>query len=83
MAFFTRIDEGGKIRKVLVNRLVYDGIRHIPRGRKIDIVPIEIRSTARMIRALENIRASSIPEAKMALRSPQVLSRTITEGGVL
>ena len=60
MAFFTRIDEGGKIRKVLVNHLVYDGIRHIPRGRKIDIVPIEIRYTARTIRALEKIRASSI-----------------------
>ena len=58
--FKCHIDEGGKIRKVLVNHLVYDGIRRIPRGRKIDIVPIEIRYTARTIRALEKIRASSI-----------------------
>jgi DNA-binding transcriptional regulator YhcF (GntR family) len=58
--FKRHIGEGGKIRKVLVNHLVYDGIRHIPRGRKIDIVPIEIRYTARTIRTLEKIRASSI-----------------------
>jgi hypothetical protein len=58
--FKRHIDEGGKLRKALVNHLAYDGIRHIPRGRNIDIVPIEIRYTARTIRALGKIRASSI-----------------------
>jgi hypothetical protein len=58
--FKRHIDEGGKIRKALVNHLVYDGIRRMPRGRKIDIIPIEIRYTARTIRALGKIKASSI-----------------------
>ena len=58
--FKRHIDEGGKIRKALVNHLVYDGIRRIPRGRKIDIIPIEIRYTAQTIKALEKIKSSSI-----------------------
>jgi DNA-binding transcriptional regulator YhcF (GntR family) len=58
--FKCHIAKGDKIRKVLVNHLVYDGIRRIPRGRKIDIIPMEICYTTQTIKALEKIRASSI-----------------------
>jgi len=50
----------GKLRKVLVNHLIADSIRRIPRGRKIDIIPIEICYTEQTIKALEKIKSSSI-----------------------
>ncbi|MBP1610892.1 MAG: transcriptional regulator, GntR family [Acidobacteria bacterium] len=58
--FKRHLDEGSKLRKVLANHLAYDGIQRIPRGRKIDIIPIEIRYTEQTIKALEKIRTSSI-----------------------
>jgi GntR family transcriptional regulator len=48
-----------KLRKVLVNHLAFDGIRNIPSRRRIDIIPIEIRYTAKTIRALERTRVNS------------------------
>jgi DNA-binding transcriptional regulator YhcF (GntR family) len=58
--FKLALNRGGKLRKVLVNHLIADGIRRIPRGRKIDIIPIEICYTEQTIKALENIKSSSI-----------------------
>ncbi len=54
------LSRGGRLRKVLVNHLIADSVRRMPRGRKIDTIPIEIRYTEQTIRALEKIRASSI-----------------------
>jgi DNA-binding transcriptional regulator YhcF (GntR family) len=51
---------GGKLRKVLVNHLFADIIRRIPRGRRIDIIPIEIRYTKQTIKALGKMRSSSL-----------------------
>ena len=51
---------GSKLRKVLVNHLIADSIRRIPRGRKIDIIPIEICYAEQTIKALEKIKSSSI-----------------------
>jgi DNA-binding transcriptional regulator YhcF (GntR family) len=58
--FKRHLDKGSKLRKVLVNHLASDGILRIPRGRKIDIIPIEIHYTEKTTKALEQIRASSI-----------------------
>lgn len=46
-------------RKILVNHLAYDNIEGICRGRKIDIIPIEICHSVQTIRALRKIRANS------------------------
>jgi GntR family transcriptional regulator len=51
---------GSKLQKVLVNHLIADSIRRIPRGRKIDIIPIEICYAEQTIKALEKIKSSSI-----------------------
>jgi DNA-binding transcriptional regulator YhcF (GntR family) len=51
---------GSKIRKVLVNHLALDGIRRTLRGKKLDIIPIEISYTEKTIRALEKIKAASV-----------------------
>jgi DNA-binding transcriptional regulator YhcF (GntR family) len=51
---------GSKLQKVLVNHLFADSIRRIPRGRKIDIIPIEICYAEQTIKALEKIKSSSI-----------------------
>jgi DNA-binding transcriptional regulator YhcF (GntR family) len=51
---------GSKLRKVLVNHLYADSIRHLSRGRKIDIIPIEIYYTEQTIKELEKIKAASI-----------------------
>ena len=45
-------DHGSKPRKVLVNHLIRDSIGCVPRGKKIDIIPIEICYTKQTIRAL-------------------------------
>ena len=58
--FKLALTRGSKLRKVLVNHLIADSIRRIPRGRKIDIIPIEICYTEQTIRALEKIKSSSI-----------------------
>jgi len=58
--FKLALHRGGKLRKVLVNHLIADSIRRIPRGRRIDIIPIEICYTEQTIKALERIKSSSI-----------------------
>lgn len=58
--FKLTVKSGGKLRKVLVNHLFADSIRRIPRRKKIDIIPIEIRYTKQTIKALGKIKASSI-----------------------
>jgi DNA-binding transcriptional regulator YhcF (GntR family) len=58
--FKLTLAHGSKLRKVLVNHLVADGIRRIPRGRKIEIIPIEICYPEQTVKVLEKIRASSI-----------------------
>jgi len=51
---------GSKLRKVLVNHLGLDSTRRVLRGKKIDIIPIEIAYTVQTIRALERIKGDSI-----------------------
>jgi DNA-binding transcriptional regulator YhcF (GntR family) len=58
--FKLALGRGGKLRKVLVNHLIADSIRRIPRGRKIDIIPIEICYTEQTIKAIEKIKSSNI-----------------------
>jgi DNA-binding transcriptional regulator YhcF (GntR family) len=58
--FKLALAQGSKLRKVLVNHLIADSIRRIPRGRKIDIIPIEICYAEQTVKALEKIRSSSI-----------------------
>jgi len=58
--FKPALNRGSKIRKVLVNHLIADTIRRIPRGRKIDVIPIEICYTEQTIKALGQIKSSSI-----------------------
>jgi DNA-binding transcriptional regulator YhcF (GntR family) len=58
--FKVALKSGSKLRKVLVNHLIADTIRRMPRGRKIEIIPVEIRYTEQTIKALAKIRASSI-----------------------
>jgi GntR family transcriptional regulator len=48
-----------KPQKILVNHLAFDNIRRISRGRKTDIIPIEVCHSAQTIRALRKIRANS------------------------
>ena len=57
---FKLVLKRGKLRKVLVNHLIADSIRRIPRARKTDIIPIEICYTEQTIKALERMKASSI-----------------------
>jgi DNA-binding transcriptional regulator YhcF (GntR family) len=58
--FKLAVAHGSKLQKVLVNHLAPDSIRRIPKGRKIDIIAIEICYTEQTIKALGKIRASSI-----------------------
>ena len=51
---------GSRLRKVLVNHLAIDSVRRVSRGKRMDIIPIEISYTKETIRALKKIRASSI-----------------------
>jgi DNA-binding transcriptional regulator YhcF (GntR family) len=48
-----------KPQKILVNHLGFDNIRRIHRGRKIDIIPIEITHSVETIRALRKIKENS------------------------
>lgn len=48
------------LKKVLVNHLAADGIRRALRGRKLDIIPIEISYSDHTIKALKRIKASTI-----------------------
>jgi GntR family transcriptional regulator len=51
---------GGRLRKVLVNHLAIDSVRRVSRGKRMDIIPIEISYTKETIRALKRIRAASM-----------------------
>jgi DNA-binding transcriptional regulator YhcF (GntR family) len=51
---------GNSIRKVLVNHLAADSVRRALRGRKLDIIPIEICYSEQTISALKRIKASAI-----------------------
>lgn len=53
------LGHGSKLRKVLVNHLNRDRIRCIPQGRKIDVIPIQIRYTKQTIGNLGKTRANS------------------------
>jgi DNA-binding transcriptional regulator YhcF (GntR family) len=53
------LGHGSKLRKILVNHLNRDNIRCVPRGKNIDIIPIEICYTEQTIRALGKTRANS------------------------
>lgn len=55
----TVFDRGAGPRKVLVNHLIRDSIRFVPRGKKIDIIPIEIHYTKQTIRELGKTWANS------------------------
>jgi len=50
---------GTEPRKVLVNHLIRDSISSAPRGKKIDIIPIEIHYTKQTIRDLGKMRTNS------------------------
>jgi|WetSurMetagenome_2_1015567.scaffolds.fasta_scaffold13476_3 GntR family transcriptional regulator len=58
--FKLALAHGSKLRKVLVNHLALDSTRRTLRGKKIDVIPIEIAYTEQTIRALEKIKGSSI-----------------------
>lgn len=51
---------GNSLRKVLVNHLAADSVRRALRGRKLDIIPIEIYYSEQTINALKRTKASSI-----------------------
>jgi DNA-binding transcriptional regulator YhcF (GntR family) len=55
----TVFDRGAGPRKVLVNHLIRDSIRFVPRGKKIHIIPIEIHYTKQTIRELGKTWANS------------------------
>jgi DNA-binding transcriptional regulator YhcF (GntR family) len=50
----------GKLQKVLVNHLYADSVRRVSRGRKVEIISIEICYTDQTIKALEKIKAFPI-----------------------
>jgi hypothetical protein len=58
--FKLALSRDSNLRKVLVNHLIADSIRRIHRGRKIDVIPIEICYTEQTVKALEKIKSSSI-----------------------
>ncbi len=58
--FKLALKQGSKLQKVLVNHLIADRIKRIPRGKKIDIIPIEISYTEKTIKALEKTKSSSM-----------------------
>jgi DNA-binding transcriptional regulator YhcF (GntR family) len=55
--FKQALAHGSKLQKVLVNHLCADSVRRASRGRKIDIISIEICYTEQTIRALVKIKA--------------------------
>jgi GntR family transcriptional regulator len=58
---FKRVrSHGSKLQKVLVNHLYADSVRRESRGRKIDIISIEICYTDQTIKALEKIKGFPI-----------------------
>jgi DNA-binding transcriptional regulator YhcF (GntR family) len=58
--FKIALARGSKLRKILVNHLALDITRRLLRGKKIDVIPIEIAYMEQTIRALGKIKGSSI-----------------------
>lgn len=58
--FKRALAHGSKLRKVLVNHLMFDSLRRAQRGSKIDVIPIEICYSDQTIRALGKVKGSSI-----------------------
>ena len=54
------VTHGSKLQRVLVNHLYADSVRRVSRGRRVDIIPIEICYTDQTIKALEKIKAFPI-----------------------
>jgi hypothetical protein len=54
------IARGSKLRKILVNHLILDSVRRALRGRRVDIIPIEIRYTEQTIQSLARINDSTV-----------------------
>ena len=49
-----------RLRKILVNHLAADSVRRALRGRRADIIPVEIRYSEQTIQALKRVRASAV-----------------------
>lgn len=58
--FKQALANGSKLQKVLVNHLYADNVRRVSRGRKIDIISIEICYTEQTIRTLGRLKALSV-----------------------
>ena len=54
------LTHGSKLQKVLVNHLYADSVRRVSRGKKVDIISIEICYTDQTIKALERIKVFPI-----------------------
>ncbi len=54
------LPRGSRLRKILVNHLGFDTVRRIARGKRLDIIPIEICYTEQTIRKLEKLKAASL-----------------------
>jgi DNA-binding transcriptional regulator YhcF (GntR family) len=67
----TVFDRGTGPRKVLVNHLIRDSIGFVPRGKKIDIIPVEIHYTKQTIRELGKTRANSFMLLVLPLHAVQ------------
>jgi len=59
-AFKYALAHGSKLQKALVNHLYADSVRRVSRGRKVEIISIEICYTDQTIKALEKIKAFPI-----------------------
>lgn len=51
---------GNRPRKILANHLAADNVRRVLRGKKVDIIPIEICYSEETIKALAEMRASAV-----------------------
>jgi hypothetical protein len=58
--FKLALKRGSRLQRVLVNHLFADKLRRILRGKKVDIIPIEICYTEETIRALGKIKSVSV-----------------------
>ncbi len=52
--------KGNRLRKVLANHLAADSVRRSVRGRKLEVIPIEISYSEQTKRALKRIKTSNI-----------------------
>ena len=66
------LKSGTESRAVLVNHLICDTIRSARRGKKMDIIPIEIHYTKQTIRELGKTRANSVMLLVIPVHAAQV-----------